>query len=211
LGTYDTSGYLEQKQHRLTVEGFQTSVQVDDNLSQCEPGHVCAPSALIPAWWSGFLFHVLNPRQTSMYMYLTMLSDPRGECSPTVDQIREDLGLYSSSMVFEALAALDDLGFITRIRAAFPGIRARRNLYRRPSCESTLIRLLERGRIDGHLRSTNPTRAPASAESQALIYEGLATLLGESYEVYEQATSEEQRRAVLLELLTAREGSVVID
>ncbi|HTZ54622.1 MAG TPA: hypothetical protein VMB20_06125 [Candidatus Acidoferrum sp.] len=136
-----------------------------------------------------------------MYLYLTMLSDPRGECSPTIDQIREDLGLYSSSMVFEALAALDDLGFITRIRAAFPGTRARRNLYRRPSCESTLIRLLERGRIDGRLRSTNPTRAPASAESQALIYEGLAEMLGEAYESYDGAPTEAEKRDVLLKLL----------
>ncbi len=156
---------------------------------------------MIPAWWSGFLFHVLNPRQISMYLYLTMLSDPRGECSPTIDQIREDLGLYSSSMVFEALAALDDLGFVTRIRAAFPGTRARRNLYRRPTCESTLIRLLERGRIDGHLRSTNPTRAPASAESQALIYEGLAVMLGDEYERYDGAPSEPEKRDVLLSLL----------
>jgi hypothetical protein len=190
------------------VEGFKTRKLVNDNQPSCEPGHVCAPSALVPAWWSGFLFHVLNPRQTSMYLYLTMLSDPRGECSPTVDQIREDLGLYSSSMVFEALAALDDLGFITRVRAAFPGIRARRNLYRRPSCESTLIRLLERGRIDGHLRSTNPTRAPASAESQALTYEGLATLLGDAYELYHRAASEEQKRNVLLELLAERDGGI---
>ena len=175
---------------------------MENEVSQCAPGHVCAPSALIPAWWSGFLFHVLNPRQISMYLYLTMLSDPRGECSPTIDQIREDLGLYSSSMVFEALAALDDLGFITRIRAAFPGTRARRNLYRRPSCESTLIRLLERGRIDGHLRSTNPTRAPASAESQALIYEGLAELLGDAYDNYQNAMTEVDKRDVLLKLLS---------
>jgi hypothetical protein len=174
---------------------------VEKDLPQCEPGHVCAPSALIPAWWSGFLFHVLNPRQISMYLYLTMLSDPRGECSPTIDQIREDLGLYSSSMVFEALAALDDLGFIIRIRAAFPGTRARRNLYRRPSCSSTLIRLLERGRIDGHLRSTNPTRAPASAESQALIYEGLEEMLGDAYERYDRTPTEPGKRDVLLSLL----------
>jgi hypothetical protein len=174
---------------------------VEKVCPQCDAEHVCAPNALIPAWWSGFVFHVLNPRQISMYLYLTMLSDPRGECSPTIDQIREDLGLYSSSMVFEALAALDDLGFITRIRAAFPGTRARRNLYRRPSCQSTLTRLLERGRIDGHLRSTNPTRAPASAESQALIYEGLAELLGDAYERYHRAASEAEKRNVLLKLL----------
>ena len=183
---------------------------MDDNQPPCDAEHVCAPSALIPAWWSGFLFHVLNPRQISMYMYLTMLGDDRGECSPTIDQIREDLGLYSTSMVFEALAALDDLGFITRIRAAFPGIRARRNLYRRPSCESTLYRLLERGRIDGHLRSTNPTRAPASAESQALIEEGLAALLGSAYEVY-QRTPEDAKRLVLMELFAAANGPAVLD
>lgn len=192
------------------MKRLQTNEPVDD-APQCEPEHVCAPSALIPAWWSGFLFHVLNPRQISMYLYLTMLSDTRGECSPTVDQIREDLGLYSSSMVFEALAALDDLGFITRIRAAFPGIRARRNLYRRPSCESTLIRLLERGRIDGHLRSTNPTRAPASAESQALIYEGLAMLLGDAYGQYEDAKSESDKRDVLFRLLAEADRSTLVD
>ncbi len=192
------------------TEESQTSEPVEKVPPHCEPDHVCAPSALIPAWWSGFLFHVLNPRQISMYMYLTMLSDDRGECSPTVDQIREDLGLYSTSMVFEALAALDDLGFITRIRAAFPGIRARRNLYRRPSCESTLYRLLERGRIDGHLRSTNPTRAPASAESQALIEEGLAILLGTAYDQY-QRTPEDEKRAVLMELFAAPPGSALMD
>jgi hypothetical protein len=186
---------------------IQTSKPVESEAPQCDPEHVCAPSALIPAWWSGFLFHVLNPRQISMYLFLTMLSDPQGECSPTIDQIREDLGLYSSSMVFEALAALDDLGFITRIRAAFPGTRARRNLYRRPSCQSTLIRLLERGRIDGHLRSTNPTRAPASAESQALIYEGLAEILGDAYENYHRASTEDQKRSVLLELLASHNGT----
>jgi hypothetical protein len=197
------SGFLDPKLPRLRKQVIQTSEAVENQRSQPAAEHVCAPNALIPAWWSGFVFHVLNPRQVSMYLYLTMLSDPRGECSPTIDQIREDLGLYSSSMVFEALAALDDLGFIIRIRAAFPGTRARRNLYRRPSCESTLIRLLERGRIDGHLRSTNPTRAPASAESQALIYEGLAEILGDAYERYHRAPGEPEKREVLLKLLSA--------
>jgi predicted transcriptional regulator len=95
--------------------------------------HVCKPMALIPAWWSAFLFHILNPRQICMYVYLIMLSDEKGECSPTIDQIREDLGLYSSSMVFDALAALEDLGFVVRERQALAGVRSRRNLYRRPT------------------------------------------------------------------------------
>jgi hypothetical protein len=68
--------------------------------------------------------------------------------------------------------------------------------------------LLERGRIDGHLRSTNPTRAPASAESQALTYEGLATLLGDAYELYHRAPTEEQKRNVLLGLLAERDGGI---
>ena len=135
-----------------------------------------------------------------MYLYLTMLSDTRGICSPTTEQIREDLGLYSSSMVFEALAVLDELGFIVRERGALPGVRARRNSYRRPACESTLLRLLETNKIDDELRSTNPTRAAASAESRALIHEGLVELLGAGYDRYRNAPAE-KRRSVLVSLL----------
>jgi hypothetical protein len=156
--------------------------------------------ALIPAWWSAFLFHTLNPRQICMYVYLAMLSDPNGTCDPTIDQIREDLGLYSSSMVFDALAALDDLGFIARERQVVAGTRSRRNRYRRPPCETTLLRLLERKKVDGNLYPSNPPRPPASPESQALIEEGLRQILGDGYDGYASA-NEDRKRDVLVALL----------
>ncbi len=160
----------------------------------------CSPFAEIPAWWGGFLFHVLNPRQICMYTYLTMLADRDGRCHPTIDQIREDLGLYSSSMVFEALTVLEDLGFVVRERRAFPGVRAKRNVYRKPSCEATVLRLLERGRIDGYLRPVGPSTSPASAQAKELVVEGLRRLLGAAYERYERATPA-AKRDVLLEIL----------
>ena len=145
------------------------------------------------------MFHILNPRQVCMFLYLAMLSDYKGECSPTIEQIREDLGLYSPSMVFEALTVLEDLAFVQRERQSFPGVRAKRNVYRRPTCELTLLRLLERDRIDGELRPKG-TNSPASRESQALVIEGLHEVLGDHYERYARATAE-AKRDVLVECL----------
>ncbi len=145
------------------------------------------------------MFHVLNPRQVCMYLYLAMLSDYKGECNPTIEQIREDLGLYSPSMVFEALAVLEDLAFVNRERQSFPGVRAKRNVYRRPPCEVTLLRLLERDRIDGELRPKGGG-SPASQESQALVTLGLREVLGDHYERYARATAITKRN-VLVETL----------
>jgi len=133
-----------------------------------------------------------------MYLYLAMLSDD-GECSPTIEQIREDLGLYSPSMVFEALAVLEDLAFVSRERQSFPGVRAKRNVYRRPPCEATILRLLERDRIDAELRPKGGG-SPASQESQALVIDGLRTTLADDYERYSTTTSTD-KRDVLIEIL----------
>lgn len=147
------------------------------------------------------MFHVLNPRQVCMYLYLAMLCD-KGECSPTIEQIREDLGLYSPSMVFEALAVLEDLAFITRERQSFPGVRAKRNVYRRPACEATIFRLLERDRIDGELHPKGGG-SPASRESQALVIDGLRMQLGHDYDRYAHASSS-SKRDVLIEILESQ-------
>jgi DNA-binding PadR family transcriptional regulator len=160
----------------------------------------CQPLAPIPAWWSGFLFQVLNPRQVCMFVYLTMICDARGECQPTIEQIRDDLGLFSTSMVFEALSALEDLGLITRERRPFPGARAKRNVYRRPSCEATVLRLLERELIDGRLRPAGRADLPATSESRELATEGLKATLDSNYPLYE-ATPEDKKRDVLMEML----------
>jgi len=131
----------------------------------------------IPAWWSGFIFHVLNPRQIAMYVYLIMLMDERGVCRPTIEQIRKDLGLLSSTMVFESIAVLEEYGFFVRSRQTLPESRSRRNVYRRTACEYTLLRLLEANKIDGALNAVGSSES-ISAMAQHLVQQGLSEVLG---------------------------------
>ncbi len=135
-----------------------------------------------------------------MFIYLTMLSEAAGECHPTIEQIRDDLGLYSASMVFEALATLEDLGFITRERQSFPGVRAKRNVYRRTPCEATVLCLLQRNLIDGEMRPSRNAGAPAAEESRLLAEAGLKEILGADFPRYESATAA-AKREVLVEIL----------
>lgn len=159
----------------------------------------CPPAAEIPAWWSGFLFHVLNPRQLSMYVYLIMLSDERGVCHPTIEQIRKDLGLLSTTMVFESIAVLEEYGFFVRSRESLPESRSRRNVYRRTACEYTILRLLEMNKIDGDLLAVGGGDG-ASPDSRQLVEVGLRELLGEHYERYAGADAA-GKRDVLMSLL----------
>lgn len=163
----------------------------------------CEPLVHIPAWWSGFLFHVLNPRQVSMYIYLIMLSEDRGVCHPTIEQIRKDLGLLSTTMVFESIAVLEEYGFFVRSRESLPESRSRRNVYRRTACEYTILRLLETNKLDGDLCPTG-SGDPASPEARSLVETGLRDLLGNvHFERYEAAKPEE-KRDVLLAILNER-------
>lgn len=160
----------------------------------------CEPLSAIPAWWSGFLFHVLNPRQLSMYLYLTMLSNGEGVCHPTIDQIRKDLGLLSDTMVFDALAVLEETGFIVRTRRVFPDSRSKRNVYQRTTCEYTVLRLLETERIDGCLRPVSSNDAPAAQEARELVEAGLESLLGSSFDEYARA-DDDSKKIVLMHIL----------
>jgi hypothetical protein len=164
----------------------------------------------IPAWWSGFLFHVLNPRQVSMYVYLIMLSDEHGVCHPTIEQIRKDLGLLSTTMVFESIAVLEEYGFFVRSRESLPESRSRRNVYRRTACEYTILRLLETNKVDGELSPTGGGD-PASAESRQLVESGLTELLGREFHKYAAAKPAEKREvltAILNERLRGREAGI---
>ena len=159
----------------------------------------CEPLVQIPAWWSGFLFHVLNPRQVSMYIYLIMLSDDHGVCHPTIEQIRKDLGLLSTKMVFESIAVLEEYGFFVRTRESLPESRSRRNVYRRTTCEYTILRLLEANKVGGDLFPVGAGE-PASAEARHLVETGLRDLLGRQYERY-AAAPPERRREVIMTIL----------
>jgi len=134
-----------------------------------------------------------------MYIYLTMLADDHGFCHPTIDQIRRDLGLLSTTMVFESLTVLEEYGFFLRSRQTLPESRSRRNVYRRTACEYTILRLLETNRIDADMRPTSAVAEP-SAESQVLLREGLGTLLEADYAKY-SAARPENRREILLGIL----------
>lgn len=173
---------------------------MDDVNVVHESAGECQPLVAIPAWWSGFLFHVLNPRQVSMYVYLIMLADERGVCHPTIDQIRKDLGLLSTTMVFESIAVLEEYGFFMRSRQALPESRSRRNVYRRTACEYTILRLLETNKIDGEL---HPVGAgdPITDESRQLVQYGLRELLGNRFARFAEA-SREEKRDVLLGILS---------
>lgn len=179
-------------------------------VNQPDDRDECHPLAPIPAWWSAFLFQILNPRQVCMYAYLAMLCSRKESCHPTTDQIRGDLGLYSTSMVFEALAVLEELCFIERERQTFPGTRPRRNVYRLQPCEATLLRLLDADLIDGLLRpvTRDGGNGGPSPESERLIKDGLQGMLGDDYPRYGAASAEEKRDVLidcLKKILAARE------
>jgi hypothetical protein len=184
---------------------------VQNSASRDDRGNECRPLVEIPAWWSGFLFHVLNPRQVSMYLYLIMLSDDRGICHPTIEQIRKDLGLLSTTMVFESIAVLEEYGFFMRSRQALPESRSRRNVYRRGACEYTVLRLLETNKIDGELRPVGGGD-PASSEARQLVLAGLQQILGEKvFEKYSAASADRKRDLLvssLNELLQQRSSGI---
>ena len=173
------------KGHALAV-GRPPPIFVSPNDPAPASTDSCAPFAEIPIWWSGFLFHVLTPRQLSLYLYLTMLSRDTGTCEPSTKQIRQDLGVASLTSVFDAMATLETCGFIYRSR------KSRRNVYKRPTCEHTILTLLSTGRIDGRFRPAPGFVNEMSADSRKLCDEWLRDLLGERFEVYQSAGPEAQ-------------------
>ncbi len=164
---------------------------------------VCQPFTEVPAWWSGFLFHVLSARQVTLYMYLNMLGDAFGVCSPTARQIRSDLGLASLTIVFESLSVLELRGFILRERRVLPGHPSRRNVYQRPSCEFTVLRLLQDSHLNGKLCPVARLPDEMSAESRRLTDDWLRRCLAADYGLY-ASTPDGEKRAVLIHLLRQR-------
>jgi len=145
-----------------------------------------------------------------MYVYLIMLSDDRGVCHPTIEQIRKDLGLLSTTMVFESIAVLEEYGFFVRSRETLPQSRSRRNVYRRTACEYTILRLLENNKIDGDLQPVG-AGDPPSEDARALVEAGLKDLLGRHFERYAEAAPQERRdvlTTILNDRLRARIGGI---
>ena len=139
---------------------------------------------------------MLTARQVSLYLYLAMLGGHGGVCHPTVKQIRQDLGLSSESAVFEALAVLEEQGFILRARRRVRTSESRRNVYQRAACDFTVLRLLKTGRIDGSMRPAPGFVNEMSDDAKALRDEWLRERLGALYHRY--AAAPDERKAELL-------------
>jgi SOS-response transcriptional repressor LexA len=145
---------------------------------------------------------VLNPRQLSLYLYLSLLTSKTGICHPTTKQIRQDLGLSSLTIVFDAMAVLEQHGFILRKRRNIEELNSRRNVYQRPACEFTILRLLDSGKIDGSLRPVPGNLNEMSDESRELKDTWLREALGDRYAHHESA-SDTDKRSILIEILEA--------
>jgi hypothetical protein len=167
-----------------------TSIQLTD---ACD----CEPFVYLPAWWSGFLFHVISPRELAVYTYIAMLGVKDGVSRPTALQIQRDMGLQSDSVVFEAIRRLEEMHLLRRLRNP----RGGGNAYIRPSCQSSIIYLLETGRVDSRLRPiVNGSSKLQSDDVSDLVRQGLQMLLGDEFPHYENCTLDE-RRDVLIEIL----------
>ncbi len=146
------------------------------------------------------MFHVLSARQVTLYMYLNMLGDATGVCHPTSRQIQQDLGLSSLTSVFEALSALETRGFILRQRRSIPGHASRQNVYQRPACEYTILRLLQDDLLDESLCPTAGVSHEMSDESCRLKDEWLRNALAADYDLYRSAAGR-AKRSILMVLL----------
>jgi hypothetical protein len=129
-----------------------------------------------------------------------MLSRETGTCEPTTKQIRQDLGVASLTSVFDAMAILETYGFIYRTR------KSRRNVYKRPTCEHTMLTLLSAGRVDGRFRPAPGFVNEMSEDSRKLRDEWLRELLGERFGVYESAGPDAQI-VILIDALERHVGA----
>jgi len=118
-------------------------------------------------------------------------------CHPTKKQIRQDRGLASLTIVFEAISVLEQESFILRRRQNFPELKSRRNVYQRPSHEFTVLRLLQASKTDGQLRPTPGSNNATSTKSRKLRDEWLVNSLGDLEAEYD-AGNDGQKRQILM-------------
>jgi hypothetical protein len=156
------------------------------------------PYTVMPSSWRRFIFHVLKPRDFSLYMYLCTLCDKHSVAYPSLSQIQDDLDISSGTTVTLALTRLEELGFILRKRGALPRQRSmpHQNIYQRPSPHFTLLRLLELKKIDGNLNPIGIVGPRSTVESKA-VHMMLKKLLSGTYHHYEMLDDAAERGVFL--------------
>lgn len=145
----------------------------------------------VPNWWRPFLYRVLKPNELAIYLYICSYAQKPGIAYVSLREMQRDFGLTNRHELIAATRELVRLGFLLleKGRVAKSRTEHDRNIFQRPSMTHTLLRLLERGVIDGEFRVTSlgkrrtgrtspkaPTRAGSFIDKTLL--RGLAGILG---------------------------------
>jgi hypothetical protein len=155
----------------------------------------------MPAAWRRFIFQVLTNRELAVYAYVCSVMDPNAIAYPTPEQIAEDMGVRTRSVIVDALNVLVEKGFLLAGADPRPGRMSKRTVYQRPLPHHTLKTLLEKDLIDADLfpvankaRKDELTRA-----SDDVVRASLKAMLGEQvFRFFSVLKDTERRKKVLL-------------
>lgn len=154
----------------------------------------------LPAAWRRFIFQILSNREFAVYAYVCSVMDPNAVAYPTPEQIAEDMGIRTRSVIVDALSSLVTYGFLLSGPEPRPGRMGRRTIYQRPLPHYTLWKLLDLKKIDANLFPTNNQRRDIdlTKASDDIVRASLQKLLGDKiYHAYSVLRDPDRRERLL--------------
>jgi len=194
---------------------------VIQNGNQWPKERSIAPFFGLPAWWRRFMFYteVLTARDVTVYLYICSVMDPNAVAYPAIDQIQEDMGIKSRSIVMDSIERLVDRGFLLQSSESHVGrYIGKRTVFQRPSPHHTLLTLLQANGDRGPLideelyplaavqsregRPDKAEREKLAKASDEVVSAGLRKLIGlDAYVVYAQMGTKERKKRALVSSL----------
>jgi len=166
----------------------------------------------LPAAWRRFIFQILTNREFAVYSYVSSVMDPNAIAYPTPEQIAEDMGIRTRSVIVDALKTLVDLGFLLAGPEPRSGRMGKRTVYQRPLPHHTLSTLLELGKIDVDLfpTSNHERDAELTKASDDVVRASLKKLLGDDvYRGYATLRDPDRRKRILRTALATHVRDIV--
>jgi DNA-binding transcriptional regulator PaaX len=164
------------------------------------------PFFTVPAWWRRFLYHVLRPRDVTVYLYYLSVMNPAGVAWPARAQICSDLGVKDKDAIRDSVQRLVELGFLIEAteqdRSDFS--MADRPMYQRPCVQFTVYTLLKEKKIDGRLFPLNVAlRSEHDKATDSVVTSGIKTMLGDMHAGYLEALNSDrpERDQILTDVL----------